>query len=221
MDRMFGPMTKPFTELKGKHAGQPALVIGNSPNRIGFPLSALPWVSIGCNALYQEFVPDYLCVFDSTMIGKAVKDGAGRMTNLVLRASEARAHVLNAIDPEKRGSWYVWQDIPLVGLAGHMAIMLAGYMGCSPLLMVGFSCDMSNVYLNQECYESEQKVAKQSWKDKTDYMVPGSRNGDIGKLRDAFEKYVEMVPDGKVFWVGEAGWMLAAHVSYAREYARK
>lgn len=50
-----------------------ALIIGNGRSRLSYSLKNSTLTTFGCNALYRDFVPDYLIAIDDTMIGEIIQ----------------------------------------------------------------------------------------------------------------------------------------------------
>ena len=56
-----------------------AYVIGNGPSRKGFDLNRLKETgqTYGCNALYRDFIPDYIFSVDTNMSMQMIEDEVG------------------------------------------------------------------------------------------------------------------------------------------------
>ncbi len=59
-----------------------AYVIGNGPSRKGFDLNRLKETgqTYGCNALYRDFIPDYIFSVDTNMSMQMIEDEVGLKT---------------------------------------------------------------------------------------------------------------------------------------------
>ena len=68
-------------KVKAKPVGN-AYIIGNGPSRKGFDLNSLKATgqTYGCNALYRDFLPDYIFSVDTKITMKMVEDEVGLKT---------------------------------------------------------------------------------------------------------------------------------------------
>ena len=68
-------------KVKAKPRGN-AYVIGNGPSRKGFDLKKLEATgqTYGCNALYRDFMPDFIFSVDTKMSMQMVEDEVGLKT---------------------------------------------------------------------------------------------------------------------------------------------
>lgn len=199
-------LQRPFQELRNAEAGKAALVVGNSPWRVGFDLAA--WSGgpvIGCNALYRDFEPDYLCVYDTNMIDEVLRSefiGRTKKTKVIFRATETKSLVLSAMAPETRAGWYAGDGhMPIGGLCGPFAIITAGWLGCHSVTLVGFSFDEGNIYQGTPNYSPEGR-----WE--AYQLEPGGRPESIGRVEEAIRQYKVFVPDGYVHVIAPADWSL-------------
>lgn len=209
-------MNNGLDKLRNFRLGEPALVIGNSPWRAGFPLRELDgFVTIGCNVIFREFAPEYLVAFDGEVIRTLLLEHAYVTSRVVLRAPEHRPGVLEvlrasadygladenvyALDGAGHGS-----EFNPGSLAGTLAIGLAGWLGCSSLTLVGFSLSDDNLYLGDRLYKSPSSTPEYS-------REPGARAGDFKPIREAVERYRIMASEANgcessVHWVCPYAW---------------
>jgi hypothetical protein len=66
---------------------KPVLVIGNGESRIGLDLNSFKehFVTIGCNALHREFIPDHLVCFDRRMASESTENSNTKQTLIHVR----------------------------------------------------------------------------------------------------------------------------------------
>ena len=122
--------------LTGTHAG-PAVVIGNGRSRDGFDLSSLGAVTVGCNALYREFAPDYLIAQDLNMILEIMTSGYADQHRVLVPGGDLRNALL------RLNHWT--EDYPKMVVldrtfnnSGNTALYLALLLGCDPVYLLGF-----------------------------------------------------------------------------------
>lgn len=171
------PSGDDLSDLIGKHAGEPGVLIGNGMSRLNVSLPACKeWgVTFGCNALYRHFEPHYLIAGDTRMIveiagsnyggtvlfnekhepsaARKFKNGSKRLPGRIRCASQSRYPY---------DQW--WRC-----LSGHFALRLAVLAGCSPIVFVGmdFGGFKSNKINN--CYTSSRNYSQ---KGTTDPLAP-------------------------------------------------
>lgn len=134
--------------LKNRHIGAPALVIGNGTSRRDVDLSAWPGITIGCNALIRDFVPDYLVAMDEAMLEEVVKLDRHRV--LLARRSSWGTRPMN-----DRTFLFDHDHFPPQTLcAGAAAYWAACLMGCQPIVLVGFDgvANPQNIYRQTDNY---------------------------------------------------------------------
>jgi len=150
MDKQYfeNKLTWPDTSL-------PAYVIGNGPSRKDFDLSSVMGLTYGCNALYRDFVPNYLITIDSPITDEVVESGYAK----------DRYGIKHVYSPCKEVMKYPDQLhlIPnhITGHnAGATALRIALLHGHTEVIMVGFDADptmktIPNIYAGTPCYADE------------------------------------------------------------------
>ena len=145
---------KPVTDLSGAEQGMPALVLGNSPWRVGFPVAAWAGVTIGCNGVYREgYDLDYLVTVDRGIVKEvaAWKPWDHGVKQIISQAHNWPKGVDVGADVYYASGSILWQK-----LAGNLALGVAMVLGCNPIVMVGFSMDGTNTYIGTKNYRHRE-----------------------------------------------------------------
>ena len=109
-----------------------AYCIGNGPSRKGFDLNKLKATgqTYGCNALYRDFIPDFIFSVDAKMTAKMCLDEVGRKTihyapslEVTRRHAKGMIHLIPNNPHWISGSQSFWT----AGVHGHKNIYLIGY----------------------------------------------------------------------------------------------
>ena len=146
-----------------------ATVIGNGESRQGFDLTTLDGVTYGCNALYRDFLCDYLVCVDKRMVREALEGGyknpiyTGNQWNF----NESNVCILPPFTWEENEKWekhYQWNS-------GVHAVWLALQTpALTELTIIGFDLyskdeKVNNLYKDTLNYESSDHhaVGHQHW----------------------------------------------------------
>lgn len=126
--------------------GHPAAVIGNGGSRVHVDLdriAASGTVVIGCNAVVRDADPDYV-FFNDPHMGPIL---AGLNVRGPVYVTGRRHPNLDTvrIDGETPAVWNPFAH-GTGNLSGIQAIALAAHLGCSPLYLIGFDENRTNVY---------------------------------------------------------------------------
>jgi len=129
-----------------------AYCIGNGPSRKGFDLNTLKATgqTYGCNALYRDFVPDFIFSVDTKMTMAMVQDEVGLKTN----------HYAPALEVNRRQSKGMLHLIPNNPhwISGNAAFWTAGVHGHKNIYLIGYDFreygkgELNNIYQDTECY---------------------------------------------------------------------
>ena len=146
-----------------------AVVLGNGPNRLDFPIQHLKKPTgllgadtlqvYGCNALYRDFVPDFL-VANGNGVVKEIAESDYINDNIVYTSA---IHTL-----EYPGKFYLIPNDPYTD-AGTTALYLACFDGHKKIWMLGFEGQDTpgynyNVYANTNGYDSiNSLVLEDKW----------------------------------------------------------
>lgn len=154
-----------------------AYCIGNGPSRKGFDLNRLKPTgqTYGCNALYRDFLPDFIFSVDMLMTMKMCEDGVGKKT----------VHYAPSLEVNRKKNKGMLHLIPRNPhwISGNAAFWTAGVHGHKNIYMLGYDFrqygegELNNIYQGTECY--------------------GERNGDDifeGWLA-TFRRMLKMRPD--------------------------
>ena len=189
---------EPVTELAGAEYGMPAMVVGNSPWRVGFPLAAWAGITIGCNGIIREddIALDYLVTVDRG-ITKEAAEWQPWEKHGVKHVISQRSNWPGKVDVNEH-TYYVSGDMLWQRLAGNLALGLALFMGCNPIVMVGFSMDGTNIYIGTKNYNPRLPGAGK--------RIPGADKRHEQAIGSRIE---EMEADGTtVYWVSPGLQML-------------
>lgn len=131
-----------------------ALVIGNGKSRLNFDLNQLQehFTTYGCNALYRDFIPDYLVSVDRFMVYEIIESKVHHKCKFYTQTDSTFTRFKG--EPIN----YVIQDRRLAD-SGSAAMRLAGINKHKIVYMIGFDYKMrndyvDNVYANTKNYAS-------------------------------------------------------------------
>ena len=129
-----------------------AYCIGNGPSRKDFDLNRLKETgqTYGCNALYRDFMPDFIFSVDTMMTQQMVTDGVGTKT----------IHYTPALEVNRKQSKGMLHLIPNNPhwISGNAAFWTAGVHGHKNIYLLGFDFreygkgKLNNIYQNTDCY---------------------------------------------------------------------
>ena len=129
-----------------------AYCIGNGPSRKGFDLNQLKGTgqTYGCNALYRDFIPDFIFSVDTNMSMKMVEDEVGLKT----------IHYAPALQVNRKESKGMVNLIPNNPhwISGNVAFWIAGVHGHKNIYLIGYDFrqygknQLNNIYQDTECY---------------------------------------------------------------------
>tara|TARA_Y100000592_G_scaffold99659_1_gene176521 strand:- start:512 stop:1267 length:756 start_codon:yes stop_codon:yes gene_type:complete len=129
-----------------------AYIIGNGPSRKDFDLTRLKETgqTYGCNALYRDFMPDFIFSVDTRMTQQMVADGVGLKT----------FHYAPALEVNRKQSKGMLHLIPNNPhwISGNAAFWTAGVHGHKNIYLLGFDFreygkgELNNIYQDTECY---------------------------------------------------------------------
>jgi len=129
-----------------------AYVIGNGPSRQGFDLNKLKDTgqTYGCNALYRDFMPDFIFSVDTRMTQQMVADEVGLKT----------FHYAPALEVNRKQSKGMLHLIPHNPhwISGNTAFWTAGVHGHKNIYLIGFDFreygkgELNNIYQGTDNY---------------------------------------------------------------------
>lgn len=129
-----------------------AYCIGNGPSRKGFDLNLLKPTgqTYGCNALYRDFMPDFIFSVDTKMTMEMVQNEVGLKTN----------HYAPALEVNRKQSKGMIHLIPNNPhwISGNAAFWTAGVHGHKNIYLIGYDFreygngELNNIYQDTECY---------------------------------------------------------------------
>jgi hypothetical protein len=138
-------------KVKAKPVGN-AYVIGNGPSRKGFDLNKLKATgqTYGCNALYRDFMPDFIFSVDTKMSVKMCEDEVGLKT-------VHYAPSLEVMRKQNKGMLHLIPNNPH-WISGNAAFWTAGVHGHKNIYLLGFDFreygknQLNNIYQGTENY---------------------------------------------------------------------
>ena len=129
-----------------------AYCIGNGPSRKGFDLNKLKATgqTYGCNALYRDFIPDFIFSVDTKMSMQMVEDEVGLKT----------VHYAPALEANRKQSKGMINLIPNNPhwISGNAAFWTAGVHGHKNIYLIGYDFreygkgQLNNIYQDTICY---------------------------------------------------------------------
>jgi len=137
-----------------------AYCIGNGPSRKNFDLDRLKasGQTYGCNALYRDFIPDFIFSVDTKMSTQMVEDEVGVKT----------VHYAPALEVNRKQSKGMINLIPNnpYWISGNAAFWTAGVHGHKNIYLIGYDFreygkgKLNNIYQDTACYgeRNEDKI---------------------------------------------------------------
>ena len=129
-----------------------AYCIGNGPSRQGFDLNRLKehGQTYGCNALYRDFIPDFIFSVDAKMTAQMCLDKVGRKT----------IHYAPSLEVNRKHSKGMIHLIPNNPhwISGNQAFWTAGVHGHKNIYLIGYDFreygkgELNNIYQDTLCY---------------------------------------------------------------------
>ena len=118
-----------------------ALIIGNGRSRLQFDLDQLHelFTTYGCNALYRDFIPDYLVSMDVAMVHEILNSNVHHKTKFYTQYSEKAQHRKNIGEP----IYWAIQD-KWMSDSGTGALRLACMNGHKKIYMIGWRTIMDS-----------------------------------------------------------------------------
>lgn len=150
-----------------------ALVIGNGESRKNIDIFAISknYITVGCNALHRDFIPDHLVCCDNRMVIEALSN-SNDVPRIYTRERYYRDHRKIAKNknvfrlPELPYEGQQKQDQPIHWGSGPYAILLACKLGFTEINLLGF-----------DLYGTDNKV-NNIYKDTTNYNKKTDRPVD-------------------------------------------
>ena len=129
-----------------------AYCIGNGPSRKDFDLNKLKATgqTYGCNALYRDFMPDFIFSVDMKMSVKMCEDEVGLKT----------VHYAPSLEVKRKSAKGMINLIPNNPhwISGNAAFWTAGVHGHKNIYLIGYDFrqygkgQLNNIYQGTECY---------------------------------------------------------------------
>ena len=141
-----------------------AYIIGNGPSRKGFDLTRLAETgqTYGCNALYRDFMPDFIFSVDTKITMKMCEDKVGLKT----------FHYAPSLEVNRKQTKGMLHLIPHNPhwISGNTAFWTAGVHGHKNIYLIGFDFreygkgQLNNIYQDTEYYgERHDDLIFEGW----------------------------------------------------------
>jgi len=168
-----------------------ACVIGNGPSRLVFDLHEINAVmtTFGCNALYRDFMPDYLVSHDMGIADEIVEKRAHYQTRFYTQHGTKMDHRASIGEPIN----FVIQD-RYMGDSGTGALRLACNNNYTTIYMIGFDYSdnnnkVHNVYIGTKHYSPKpldyaQNFVLHQWESRLNYLLDTYTNTMFVHVRD-------------------------------------
>ena len=173
-----------------------ALIIGNGRSRLKYDLNVLQelFTTYGCNALYRDFIPDYLISMDFNMVHEILESKVHYKTKFYTQYSDKAQHRASIGEPV----YWAVQD-KWIGDSGSGALRLACSNDHKTVYMIGFDYTDNN-NSRDNVYAGTKNYAP--------INGPVYNNGDY--MRNQFENrlrhYCRSYPDIKIVRVNDNGY---------------
>jgi hypothetical protein len=151
-------------EFRDKHRGEPCLVMGNGPSLDAYDLSTIKCKTVGINRSWRKRVADYHCTMGDRaylreieqhkwepkvlfVMGKRGEDYLAKWTYRHVRVGKV-VGVPRVVFVPKGDNFRDGYGCDLArgirpGITGHMAIMVAVFLGFSPICLLGYDCNQN------------------------------------------------------------------------------
>lgn len=168
-----------------------ALIIGNGKSRLIFDLNQYKehYVTYGCNALYRDFMPDYLISHDMGIADEIVEKRVHYHTRFYTQRGTKMNYRASIGEPIN----FVIQD-KWLGDSGTGAIRLACINNHDNIYMIGFDyCDSNNkihnVYQGTKHYSPKpldyaQNFVLHQWENRLQYLLDNYKHINFIHVRD-------------------------------------
>ena len=148
-----------------------ALVIGNGESRAGIDLHQFKnYITIGCNALHRDFIPNHLVCCDARMVREALDNPNTDQSTIHVR--DNWHHYFRKVLKNKHislvpGLPYQGEnraDKPVHWGSGPYAVLIAANLGISNITLIGFDLygfhnQVNNMYKGTSNYLNEKAAA--------------------------------------------------------------
>ena len=130
-----------------------AVIIGNGTSRLNFDLHKIKdkFVTYGCNALYRDFIPDYLISMDIHMVNEIINAKAHNLCKFYTQ------HVNDIDELQSKGERINFvQTYVATPDSGTAAVELASKNEHNKIYIIGFdyhNCQNNNVYAGTINYQ--------------------------------------------------------------------
>lgn len=154
-----------------------AFVLGNGRSRHRYDITILNKYGTvyGCNAIYNDIIPDHLIVVDKAMVDILLRDNIQDKTNVYID------HRLPYTDKKLHKFDCKVDDICD---SGNMACMLAAFHKHTQVIMLGFD------YISKDGYHNNVYAGQKPYKDKhNEHTLPVSVQNWYNKAMLTFSRY--------------------------------
>ena len=144
------------------------LIIGNGESRQGIDINSLTTPKVGCNAIYRDYVTEYLVCVDKRMMAESLRAGANTRGTLIYTRPDwysqfktLRVRELPSLPYNGTNRW----DEPFQWGSGPYAVLLgAMYTKTREVKLLGFDLHsktktVNNIYKGTPNYDNADKRA--------------------------------------------------------------
>ena len=147
-----------------------ALIIGNGRSRLQFDLNKLSskYTTFACNAIYRDFIPDYLVSMDWFMVKEIIDSGVIYKTHFVTQ------HMVQTTPLQYKLPLHFIDIECSTPDSGNAAVKYAIKMGYKDLTLIGFDGHVqqyNNVYAGTRNYHHNGYCVKQIQEDKWQHRL--------------------------------------------------
>jgi hypothetical protein len=169
--------------LQNKPQHNTAFVLGNGKSRLRLKLDELKFhgSTYGCNALYREYIPDYLIAVDEKMVKEIEKSGYHLKNNVWTNPNKGVLKIpgLNYFKPHKGWS------------SGPTALWLAAKNNHTNIYIFGFDYEgidrkVNNIYADTPNYKKSTDVATYygNWLHQTEQVIRDNKHIKFTRVVD-------------------------------------
>jgi len=164
-----------------------ATVIGNGPSRLNFDLECIgqSMMTYGCNALYRDFMPDYLISMDWSVVLEILENDVQHKTTFYTQDSANFNHVSN--DIKEHINWLKPMNKRLD--SGNSALEVALEHNYDTIYMIGFDYNTDGGTL-KNVYHGSNNYARNS-------VIP-SATQMAAEWRNRLKRLVKEYPDTQI-----------------------
>lgn len=167
-----------------------ACVIGNGPSRKQFDLETIgrQMTTYGCNALYRDYMPDYLVCMDWSLVEEILENDVHHKTNFYTQDSAQFNYM--SVEKKERVNWL--KNMAKRLDSGNSALEVALEHEYETIYMIGFDYNTDNGTL-PNVYHGTKNYARNS-------CIPSAASM-AGEWQQRLRKLIKQYPDTQIIRV--------------------